>query len=189
MVSGQAPAPAPTSAPVAAPVVLDEKARLAEIWDQVDTRFARQIDFWFDDGEFPKAIQGLFIQYAYAPNDYEVVTNLGFLLESSARADEALDAYNLFIKNNPKDPDAPFPAGNLYFKKKDYAKTVQVLAPSLGKGKPHPNSYRIVARAYEKMGNYKKAIETWEKQLKAFPDDLPAQANIRRVKAKIGLGK
>lgn len=163
-------------------------SRVDEIWDHVDTRVSRQIDLWFKDGDFPKSIQMLYFEVGFHPQDEDALTNLGFLLESTEQYPEALEAYAQFVKDNPQNPDAKFPAANLYYKQKNYKKTVEILEPTLGKGEPHPNSYRIVAKAYERMGKFKDAIRIWEKQLVKFPNDAPAKANIARVKAKIAAG-
>ena len=36
------------------------------------------------------------------------------------------------------------------------------------------------------LAEFKDAIRVWEMQLKAYPGDLPAKANIDRVKKKMG---
>lgn len=159
-------------------------ARTDEIWGYADARVSRQIDQWFQDGDFPRAVGLLRYQAAYAPNDYDVATNLGWLLESMERDDDALAAYGEYRRQNPNDPDNRLPEAMLYNSRKRYAEVVEVLEPTL-KGNPHPNVYRLLAKSYERLGKPEDAIRVWELQLKRFPDDAAAKANIARVRAKM----
>ena len=160
-------------------------SRVDRIWESVDDRVSRQIDLWFKDGDFPKSIQLLYFENSFRPKDENVMTNLGYLLESTEAEQDALDVYAVYAKENPDNPDANFPAANLYYRKKEYQKAIDLLEPTLS-GDCHPNTYRILARCYEKLNKFKEAIQTWEKQLVKFPNDGPAKANIARVKAKMG---
>ncbi len=173
----------------ALPTAKPPKDRADAIWSYADARVSRQIDAWFDDGDFPRAVGLLRLQAAYAPNDYEVATNLGWLLESMERDDEALAAYAVYARDNPNDPDAKLPVAMLHNSRKRYAEVVAVLEPVLAREaalrtKPHPNVYRLLAKAYERLNRPEDAIRTWELQLRRYPDDLPAKANIARVRAK-----
>lgn len=162
-------------------------ARTDEIWAFADARVSRQIDRWFTDGDFPRAVGLLRLQAAYSPNDYDVATNLGWLLESMERDDDALAAYAEYRRQNPNDPDNRLPEAMLHNSRKRYADVVEVLEPTL-KGNPHPNVYRLLAKSYERLGKPEDAIRVWTLQLKRFPNDGPAKANIARVKAKMAKG-
>ena len=48
------------------------------IWDGLHNRFVDQIDYWYDDGDYPRCIQLLRMMADLEPNDYETVTDLGF---------------------------------------------------------------------------------------------------------------
>lgn len=162
-------------------------ARTDEIWAYADVRVSRQIDQWFKDGDFPRAVGLLRYQAAASPNDYEVATNLGWLLESMERDDDALEAYAEYRRQNPNDPDNRLPEAMLYNSRKRYEKVVEVLEPALAHN-PHPNVYRLLAKAYERIGKPEDAIRVWTLQLKRFPDDGPAKANVARVRAKMAKG-
>lgn len=168
--------------------------RVDEIWSYADARVARQVDSWFEEGDFPRVVQLLRQQWAYSPNDYEVATNLGWMLENMNLDSQALAVYSEYRIYNPKDPDSRLPEASLYNKRKQYAKIIEVLAPVVesakkGVSQPHPNVFRLLARAYEREKMPEKAVAIWEKQLEFFPGDLPAQANIRRVKEKMAAAK
>lgn len=162
------------------------QSRLDEIWDHVDNRVIRQMDIWYDDGEFPTIVSLLKVQYAYAPDDYDTATNLGWMQENIELWSDAKETYRSFKDAHPTDGDAAFPLGWIYYQhEKDYAKAAEIFEASL-KYNPRPNTYRMLASSYEKQKKYKDAIRIWELQLKRWPDELPAKANIKRVKAKMG---
>ena len=118
--------------------------RLNEIWDNVDNRVIRQLDLWFDAGDFPKSVGLLKVEYAYSPDDYEVVTNLGWMLENLERMDEAKDTYMEFSKEHPKNGNAIFPLGFYYYMKRDFKTAIQILEPSVELN-PGPNTVTLSA--------------------------------------------
>lgn len=163
--------------------------RLAEIWDHVDNRLIREVDEGFENGDFPMVVELLKVQYAYSPGDYDTFTNLGWMLENIERYDEAEQYYIDFKNQFPKSAEAAYPLGWYYFMKRRWNDCIAVLAPTINmKPAPHRNSFVALAKAYEREKRYQDAINVWQLQLKIYPDDLPAQANIDRVKAKMKAG-
>lgn len=146
---------------------------------------ARQVDVWFKEGDYPRLIQLLRFRIEVYPNDYDLATDLGWMLESVERKTDALEVYRRYAKLNPNDPDAPFPEANHYFKLKQYDKVPPLIEPSLDK-RPHPNSYRILAHSYERSGKLKDSKRVWELYLSRHPDDETAKNNLKRVVDKIG---
>jgi tetratricopeptide (TPR) repeat protein len=163
------------------------EARLNEIWDHIDNRFIIQSDVWFELGEFPSCVALLKVQTGYSPDDYEMMTNLGWMLENIERYGEARAVYLDFGTRHPKIGDAMFALGLSYSIKKEYAEVIRVLEPTLVNN-PSPNTYRTLARSYEMLKKPLDAIRIWELELKRFPDELSAIANIKRVKAKMAAG-
>lgn len=164
------------------------KARLDAIWDAADDRVSRQIDIWFNQGDYPKAIHGLTMQTHYYPHDYDVATNLGWMLENTEEWDKALGVYEGFQKANPGDKDAALPVGQYYWMKKQYAKVPPIFEPVLSKH-PHPNIYRILANSYEKMKKYDQAIRVWKTYLAVYPNDGQAKVNLARDEKKLAQSK
>jgi tetratricopeptide (TPR) repeat protein len=167
--------------------VSPSKARLDEIWDHIDNRFVTQSDIWFEEGEFPSCVALLKVQSAYQPDDYEMMTNLGWMLENIEKIDEARAVYLDFGKRHPEIGDAMYALGFSYFNKKEYAKSIEVLEPTLAHN-PSQNTYRTIARAYELLNKPNDAIRVWELELTKFPNEASAKANIARVKAKLAGG-
>lgn len=161
-----------------------EKERMDAIWGAAAFRMVEQGDVWFDKGEFPKIVQLLRIHNHLEPNNYEIATNLGWMLQNIEMNNEALSVYVRYKNLNPQDPDGPLPEANFYFFKKLYAKVPALLEPSLKK-KPHPNSYRLLAHSYDRMNMLADSKRVWELYIKRFPNDDAAKNNLRRVEAKI----
>ncbi len=134
------------SAQAAAPA----QDKVDAIWAAANDRMSTQIDIWFEDGDFPTVIQLLKIQQGVYPADYEIATNLGWMLENIEKYDEALATYIRYRRENPEDPDAALPEATFYHLKRAYAKVPPLLEPAI-KRKPHANAYRILAQAYEKQ--------------------------------------
>ncbi len=163
------------------------QARLNEIWDHIDNRFITQSDVWFELGEFPSCVALLKVQTGYSPDDYEMMTNLGWMLENIEQYDEARAVYLDFGTRHPKIGDAMYALGFSYFNRKEYQNAIKVLEPTLIHN-PSPNTYRILARSYELISKPLDAIRIWELELKKYPNELSAIANIKRVKLKLASG-
>ena len=162
----------------------DEPSRLAYIWQKAHDRIELQNDYWFDGGDFPRCINALRIMQVSYPEDYEVATNLGWLLESTEQWDEALAVYVRFGRENPNDPDAQFPEANFYFMKKAYSKVPPILEPTIAK-QPHPNSFRLLAHSYERLGMLNDSARVWNAYIALAPKDDAAKNNLHRVENKM----
>lgn len=165
------------------------QGREAAIWGFAMDRVTRQMDAWFKDGDFPRVIQTLKFQTNLYPDDYEAATNLGWLLESTERPDEALATYIQFRRNNPGDADAAFPEANFYFRKKAYDKVPPLLEKSIRMSPaPHPNAFRILAHSYERMNLLSDSLRIWRMYVAKAPEDGAAKTNLAKVERKIKAG-
>lgn len=165
---------------------IQAKDRVEGMWISAVLRLERQNDFWFKNGDFPRAIQNLKFQAAIFPSNYDIVTNLGWMLENVEDNADALAIYIQFRENNPDNPEAYYPEAEYYFRKKAYDKVPVLIEPSLKVGKgPTPNSYRILAHAYEKIGLLADSERVWKAYIARDPSDLTAKANLDRVEKKL----
>lgn len=164
------------------------KQRLDAIWEAADDRVSRQVDVWFEDGDYPKVIHLLTFEATYAPHDYNVVTNLGWMRENVEDWDGALATYIQYRKDNPQDKDAALPEAQYYYMRKNYAPIPAILEPAL-KNHPHPNIYRILAHAYERQQKISDAIRVWHEYLAIAPNDAPAKQNLARDVKKLDPSK
>jgi pentatricopeptide repeat protein len=88
-------------------------------------------------------------------------------------------------RNNPKNADASFPIAHFHFRRSNYLETVRFLAPSIQMSpRPHPNTYRTLALAYERLGRLEEAIKVWDLML-SFMEDGAAVNNRERVRRKL----
>ncbi|MFZ4507014.1 MAG: tetratricopeptide repeat protein [Fimbriimonas sp.] len=158
--------------------------RTSLIWEYAGERMARQIDIWFDEGDFPRCVQLLRVQFIQDPTDYDNATNLGWMLENIERDDEAIAIYIRFNQANPKDPDRSFPEADYYFRNKAYAKVPPLLEPVL-KSKPQPNAFRILAHSYERLNQLKDSKRVWQTYIGLVPSDGAAKRNLERVERKL----
>lgn len=168
-----------------------DPTRVAEIWGYAQSRIEQQNDAWFDDGEFPMVIQALRMQIEIVPEDYEVSTNLGWMLENVQNYDAAQSVYERFLKDNPNDPDGALPLAQFYFlRRKDQLDKIPPLLDKvvLRDPPPHPNAFRILAHSYERIGKIKESRDVWALLISKNPSDEAAKANLRRVEAKLNKG-
>jgi tetratricopeptide (TPR) repeat protein len=166
-------------------VAAQDKA--GEIWNFATDRLTTQEDSWFEDGDYPAAIQLLRVTRELHPNDWELVTNLGWMLENVQEMDEALTVYQRYEKDNPNDPDAALAIADYLFRRKDYAPIPALLESKIGPGKrPHPNNFRILAHAYEKLGKFSDAERIWKAYIAIAPGDGTAKNNLNRIEKKLG---
>lgn len=171
---------------VSAPSQEVDANRMALIRDAMSDRIMVQTDVWFETGDFPKSIQAMRGDHAIRPDDYEVATNLGWMLENVLAWDEALATYVRFRKTNPNNPDAAYPEANFYFMKKTYMEIPPLLEPSIHFATPpHSNTFRVLAHAYDRLGLYGDSKRVWESLLKIDPNDDAAKVNLSRVSKKI----
>ena len=163
-----------------------DSARMSLIWDAFNERLRSQTDIWFDEGQFPRSIQGIRIQYAMHPDSYEILTNLGWMLENVERWSDALALYVAFRKRHPNDAEAYYPEAQFYSMKKVYSKVPPLLEPTLKmRVLPHPNTYRILARAYEQLGLLADAKRVYTLLLERLPGDPATKNNLNRIERKI----
>ncbi len=166
-----------------------DDVRMKYLWSQIRDRLQQQNDIWFDVGDFPRCIQTLRLMVVVYPGDYQNATNLGWLLESIEEDDEALSVYIRYRNQNPEDPDGAWPEANFYFQKKAFAKIPSLLESAIKRRPaPHPNTFRTLAHAYERLGLLKDSKRVWEALLALTPNDGAAKRNLERVNSKISGG-
>lgn len=164
-----------------------QASRVSQIWAATEERLTRQNDYWFDKGEFPRAVQLLKFHYEIDKKNGEIATNLGWMLENIEQKDAALAIYIDYRKQNPGNPDAAWPEANFYFRGRAYAKVPPLLEPTLKK-RPHPNSYRTLAHSYDRLNMLSDSKRVWELLVAHHPQDSAAKVNLQRVLKKLNEG-
>ena len=154
------------------------------IWSAIDDAMIEYVDHHFHEGDFPRAIQGLRFRYAMHPDDWEAMSDLGWMLESTEREDEALAIYMKYRRDYPTRRDASYSVVQYWFKKKSFAKIPALVEPELTK-KPHPNMYRWLAHSYDRLGRYADSIRVWDALIALVPSDAQAKNNRAKVFGKL----
>jgi tetratricopeptide (TPR) repeat protein len=157
------------------------------IWSAAHARFDAQTDRWFSDGDYPRCIQMLRVMHEIWPSDYETTTNLGWMLGNVEQPDEELAVYKAYRSAYPTDPEAAYPEAEFFYMKKQYDKVPPLIDHTLAK-KPHPNSFRILAHSYEKLGKLQDAKRVWEMLIAMYPNEQAIETSkmhLRQVEAKI----
>lgn len=163
-----------------------DAGRMRRIEGAMVNRIGTQSDVWFDSGEFLRSVQTLRARNEMYPSDYETATDLGWMLENIEEWGEALATYVRFRHENPNNPDASYPEANFYFVKRLYAEIPPLLEPSIKMaGTPHPNTYRVLAHSYDRLGLLSDSKRVWDLLVKLTPDDDAAKVNLQRVEKKI----
>lgn len=167
-----------------------DPVRMRVINEAIHHRLSTQGDVWFEGGDYLKTIQALRAASSLDPADYEIATDLGWMLENVLKWDEALATYVRFRKENPSDPDAAYPEANFYFMKKSYLEIPALLEPTLKMARPpHANTFRILAHAYDRLGLLGDSKRVWNQLLAIDPNDEAAKTNLKRVEAKLKGGE
>ncbi|MCB8932421.1 MAG: tetratricopeptide repeat protein [Fimbriimonadaceae bacterium] len=163
-----------------------DPTRMRVIDGAIHDRLSTQGDVWFEAGDYLKSIQSLRAAQSLDPADYEIATDLGWMLENVLAWDEALATYVRYRKSNPNDPDAAYPEANFYFMKKSYLEIPALLEPMLKMARPpHANTFRILAHAYDRLGLFADSKRVWDQLLAVDPNDEAAKVNLKKVEAKL----
>ena len=158
-----------------------------EIETAMANRMVAQQDGWFHDGDFPAIISAMRYQNNVWPFDEESASNLGWMLGNVDQKDEEIAVYMRFMHANPDNPNAPYSAANFYYMKKNYIMAVSLLAPSVKMATlPHPNSYRLLAHGYQRLGFLTESLQAWDLYLPHSKGDAAGYMNRNRVAVLLG---
>lgn len=163
-------------------VLLTQDKEELEIERAAFERANAQQDRWFHDGDYPAIIAMLRYQYEVYPFSDDVNTSLGWMYGNTAAYDKELAVYSDYFKRNPQSVDGPYPLAQHYYIKRDYVMVTNLLAPVVKlKERSHPNTYRMLAQSYSRLGLAAQAVKVYDKYLDVAPDDLAALAHRNRL--------
>lgn len=158
---------------------------VAQFQDAFQSRLARQADASFAEGDYPTSVSILTLRAETSPEDYEAWTDLGWMMENVGEYPRAEKLYVRYASAAAGETDRLLPMAEFLARRRRFADVVVWLGPGIKDRKAHPNHWRLLGRAYEKTGRTDDAIRVWRDYLKDHKD-LAAEANIRRVEAKLG---
>lgn len=164
----------------------EETLRIQRLKTTMNDRFTAQGDAWFKDGHYLRVIELYRVRAELYPQYETAWSDLSWMLFNVKDLDGQLSTAVKFKEQNPDLADAAFMEGNWYFQKKAYLKTIEILEPTIWmKPAPHPNSFRVLAQAYRRIGMLEHAIKVWKEQLRLYPDDPTARANLQRAEEEL----
>lgn len=102
-------------------------------------------------------------------NSSSVNYNLGFTYKEIGNYEEAIEAFEFVITENPDDVLAYNHLGAIYFNQKNYEKSINSYKRGLQVDPNHPILNYNLARCYDEAENYPEAIRFYEKALKTRP--------------------
>lgn len=163
-----------------------DQAQVNRLLQIADMRANFQTDEWFDEGDFLKAAQLMRVRAELFPNNYEIWSNLGYLLQNTGQVDAEIASYIRFHESNPQDPNSSFPAAEWYFNKFGYLQVIRLLEPEISRTPPpHANSFRILAHSYNRVGLMADSLRIWNKYLEVNPSDEAAVIQRDRVRSLV----
>lgn len=158
--------------------------RMKAIWVAAHSRMEDMNDQWFKIGDYPRITESLRYMNRIWKDDYDTATNLGWMLGNIERYDEELATYVTYRAENPKDLDRSLPEADFYFRYHVWAKIPPLLEADVSLH-PHPNAFRILAHAYERLNLLQDSKRVWNLYLALKPNDGAAKHNLDRVERKI----
>jgi len=153
------------------------------LWSAYEDRLSSQTDHDFDQGDFPRIIQLLKVQTDMDRQGYERWTDLIWMLGNVEQYAGQIAAARQFRNYNLSNPEAWYPEAEIYFIKRAFAKVIPIMEEAIKLNGPiHPNSYRILATSWTRLGFKTEAKRVWEIMLKRYPDDERAKVQLDRLK-------
>jgi tetratricopeptide (TPR) repeat protein len=100
-------------------------------------------------------------------------------------ASQNLEQLEKAVQDNPSNLQAAFNLAAAFLRIQQTNRAVEILDQILNRPKPEPNAVLEVARAYAKIGNYRKLETTLEKLATVAPDSPEAWYDLAAVKASL----
>ncbi len=136
-------------------------------------------------GKTDKAVEALKSSFRYHPENDDLHTELGNLLFSNERYDEALTEYKEAVRINPNSNNH-YSLGQGYLKTEKYNEAETEFNTVLRMEPGKPNGDFGLGLTYNKKGEYKEAIESFEEAIRKKKDFYDAYAEIGYAYADMG---
>lgn len=153
------------------------------IYDRILEKLDARADADWHTGEFARYVRLARLMAELCPTCEETYTNGAWLMESLERHDEAVAFYRLGISRNPKSAYLHYDLAHFLFRHDRFAEALPYAQEATRAGDIWV-SWHLLAHTYEALGRLDEAIETWEADLKKWPNDEPAKQNLRRLRTR-----
>jgi len=172
------PAPANPTAPI-----VSNAARAQGLLDQVVDQLWEYSDVYWHAGRYEDRIGLDYLIIELDPRFVEPYETASTLLFSNERTEEAVQLMQRGVRTNPDRWEAWHELGNFLYDRKRYPEAVAALEKAVARPGCWTKVYHQLAHAYEKSGELKKSLATWEGIKKREPGDPVVDRNLARVRA------
>ncbi|MGO8671919.1 MAG: tetratricopeptide repeat protein [Capsulimonadaceae bacterium] len=147
----------------------------------------RTADWYFDHGDYPRAIAVDRIVVSAWPSSVDTYTSAAWLTDSLGYHAMAEGMYQQCVELNPRSAYAYYNLGVFYFNTmKDYTSATTVfLADTRQCPDADANDWKMLAHSYEKRHMLPEAVATWRATASRWPDGPAVQTNLKRVLAEL----
>ncbi len=163
----------------------DSRAHLDAIWDSYQEQIVDQIDDYFHTGKWDHNTRLGYVLLEIDPGDLEAFSNQGFLLGNGMdRYEEAEQLYRRAVQEHPLEWAPVYDLVFFLYWRQRYQDAIEPGEKMLAM---HPKymAYHLVAHVYEKSGDLKKSVWTWDRCIEKFPVDDVGKMNRDRVQKLI----
>lgn len=169
------------------PVRAQDGNRVGQILMHAEERASSEADAAFQLGDYPTIIQNQKIRFEITPWDFDLATNLVWMLGNVENNGESLAYAKRYRLLNPNNPDKGFAEAELYTRWKMYSRIPAVLEPDIQMvPPPHRNSFTMLSQAYIRMKMWEDAVRVLDVALKHYPEEAIFVRNRARALEAIG---
>lgn len=158
---------------------------LQEMFGRVTELLWEKSDVYFHEGYHERCISVMRLIVEMAPSDVEAFSIGSWLMDSRDRPAEALAFLERGLSLNPNRYELYVELGLFHYGKKDYGRAAQYLETGVKFADCPVKMWHMLAHAYEKNGDLKRSVETWEHSAKLEPNDPVVENNLKRVREKL----
>lgn len=138
-------------------------------------------DNFFHQGNYDRAIAALQMVTDLDPTDVQAYGDAAWLMDSRGRKADAIAMLSKGISANPDTYEIFADLGHLYYDDKNYSQAALYFAQAAARPDCPEILWHMLAHSYERSGDLKKSIETWQHALTLEPGDAVVTSNLKRV--------
>lgn len=132
-------------------------------------------------GDNVHAAQQLALALDFDPKNVNVRINLGVALQRLKRLDDAIFEYQSALDISPDSLQAAINLGSCYFEKQDFSKSREIFLEALKRHCDNSVCLSGLADAERSLGNWRRAVNLYEKAVGLDPENKHASQNLTMV--------
>lgn len=133
----------------------------------------------FDQKNYDEALADIEKGLQLAPNDLNFLAARGEIFLVKRSYPEAIEIFQNIVKLNPNSADTFYNLARVYQATGDAERQAEAAESALAKGTKFPGeSFFLLGEAHQRLKNYSKAIDAYQKSLNAKPDVYQTYTNL-----------